>query len=264
MSVPIIFTLQDSAPDVFETTDEVDVALQGVSDLFRVQPPDSKDGDGAEDARTAAPTSDPKDIDVSQLPSRKAAGRTYTFESPGSCARALFPTSVESIPLTSVSDAELLVDRPPRKESHLARLRRLQSEIADLERDLQAGSSGTAKPPPAGVPTRSSALPPREPVDVVTELASVRERLSAVAHGNDEHFRGSIVNRSKDWEGRIRKLDSGVPVPNREEETTPEPSTANADPHRAGDIESRIMTLEKIVGNDQNNERVGYHVRSGS
>ncbi|KAL1405194.1 hypothetical protein Q8F55_008819 [Vanrija albida] len=208
----------DSAPDVFETTDEADVALQD-------------DGDGVDDARVAAPASDPSDIDVSGLPSRKTAGQTYTFETP---------------------DAELTLDRPPRKESHLARLRRLQSEIAELERDLQS-SSGTTAESTSSAPARKSVLPPREPVDVVAELATVRERLSVVTQGKDDVSRVSTT-RSKDWEGRIRNLDRGIPEPKQDDEKASEPSAPSTSSHRAGDIEARIATLEKVVGSDQNDE----------
>lgn len=140
-----------------------------------------------------------------------------------------------------VRDADPLADRSsdePR-ETSLSRLRRLQSEVAQLERELQTS------PPPSGTTNiprgnqRKSILPARQPVDIVSELSSLRERLNTAS----DRAQGS----SDDTEGfstRLRQLeDVGL---GEKGATLPPPATGQRG--QVGEVDKRLAVLERAVG----------------
>ncbi|CAK9782261.1 hypothetical protein CC85DRAFT_306521 [Cutaneotrichosporon oleaginosum] len=146
-----------------------------------------------------------EDIDVGDLPSRRRALKVFTEPSDHS--------------------------DPPR-ETQLSRLRRLQAEVAQLERELQTS--------PAPVTIRSdsakrkSVLPPRQAVDVVSELSALRERLNAASEG-------ATISERKDFAGRLARLEA---APERKEGVS-SPSPVNL---RVGDVDKRLAVLERAVG----------------
>jgi nuclear migration protein JNM1 len=142
-----------------------------------------------------------EDIDVGDLPSRRRALKVFT--EPGDLAES------------------------PR-ETQLSRLRRLQAEVAQLERELHSS------PAPASAPTnkRKSVLPPRQAVDVVSELSALRERLNTASEG-------AAAPERKDFADRLAELEV---APERKEERVPSPNL------RVGDVDRRLAVLERTVG----------------
>ncbi|BEJ18186.1 hypothetical protein CspHIS471_0704630 [Cutaneotrichosporon sp. HIS471] len=156
--------------------------------------------DEDEDPKKAVGRSE--DIDVGDLPSRRRALKVFT--EPGD------------------------VIEPPR-ETQLSRLRRLQAEVTQLERELHSSP----------VPTRSdstkrkSVLPPRHPVDVVSELSALRERLNTASDGTHAPEQKDFTNRLAELEVTPERKDSEKLAPLR---------------LQVGDVDKRLAVLERAVG----------------
>lgn len=116
---------------------------------------------------------------------------------------------------------------PPR-ETQLSSLRRLQAEVAQLERELHSSPAPTR----SDSTKRKSVLPPRQAVDVVAELSALRERLNTASEGAQAPER-------KDFTDRLAQLEV---APERKEEKAALPRL------QVGDVDKRLAVLERAVG----------------
>lgn len=121
----------------------------------------------------------------------------------------------------------------------MSRLRRLQSEVAQLERELQNTPAvvGTSNLP--RVNQRKSVLPARQPVDIVSELSSLRERLNAAS----DHAQASSDDKDG-FSTRLRQLEE---VSLGEKAPALPPSTTSQS-GQVGDVDKRLAILERAVG----------------
>lgn len=111
------------------------------------------------------------------------------------------------------------------------RLRRLKTELDDFEKDLRP------QPPK----TRRSALPPKEPIDVMAEVAAMRERLEAIQ-----------LPAMDDWRDRISNLRNPPAV----SEAVSSSSTNDVPPATLSSIDTRLAVLEKAIGPVNDDELV--------
>lgn len=136
-----------------------------------------------------------------------------------------------------IGDGDVLT-LPP--ESRLAKLRRLQAEISDLENEIsQEGDSARARP----LPTRSPLLPPRSKIDLVSELASLRSRLSQASEAIDGGPLPVPQKQEDELVKRLRRLEVEPTGPSAKptvEESQPMPPL--------GDVDKRLSSLEDLVG----------------
>lgn len=192
-------------------------------------------------------------IDASGLPARRRAERVFgrgVRRDPSDLSfRPRLPPLHRHRSSSSSSDEEVVA-----RETPAARLRRLKAELEEVEAELRDGpSSSTGRRPvkegddraEEDVPgKRRSVLPPREPLDLVGELAGLKERLEAVEVG--EAPRASVAG-SAEWKDRLQKLSE------------PEQSTRNDATQRQGgeddekqaglsEIDKRLATLEDLIG----------------
>lgn len=126
------------------------------------------------------------------------------------------------------------------QESRLARLRRLQVEIAELESETSnEQTSALANAPPA----RPSVLPPRSKVDVVGQLSHLRTRLTLVSESTDGGTPSPPQRPDADWPERLRRLEAVPPV------STSSPAPVEDDAHPSiGEVDRRLASLEELVG----------------
>lgn len=117
----------------------------------------------------------------------------------------------------------LIPDTPP-KESHLAKLRRLQAEVRQLEADLgEGGSAATA--------TRPS-VTAKQPVDVVSELSTLREKLTLASSSVD-------INATA--------VEPQLQLPRAADATSP-PKPIDSE------LDKRLAALERLVGTSEREE----------
>jgi len=142
------------------------------------------------------------------------------------------------------------------RETPGARLRRLKAELEEVEAELRDGpSSSSGKSRRSGtadergveedVPgKRRSVLPPREPLDLVGELAGLKDRLEAVAAG--EVPRTGAIGGTE-WKSRLQKLSQPVGSTQGDGD---EPQGPVNDGKQAGlsEIDKRLATLEDLIG----------------
>lgn len=106
--------------------------------------------------------------------------------------------------------------------------------MAQLERELNAS--------PASAPARSEAkrksvLPLRQPVDIVSELSALRERLSSASEGTQ------AASDRRDVANRLSQLE----VTDKERETAP-PTQPTASQVSVAEVDKRLAVLERTVG----------------
>ncbi|KAL0252939.1 hypothetical protein I308_102332 [Cryptococcus tetragattii IND107] len=229
----------DTAPDVFETTDEPETVLK---------PSDVRPGD--EDS-VLKPVSE--DIDAGGLPSRRKAERVFARGarkpelSTLSFRPRLPPLSRYASSSSSDTDEETRLPR----ETPAARLRRLKAELAEVEAEVGSSSSSKTQSVSherSNAGKRRSVLPPRQPVDVVSELANVRERLERIEFNGLDIGQTEAVGMepSSEWRERLDKL---VEAENRSKEgKVAQPTAVGQRDGSLSDIDKRLAVLEQAVG----------------
>ncbi|OXC70854.1 hypothetical protein AYX13_00270 [Cryptococcus neoformans] len=230
----------DTAPDVFETTDEPEIVLK---------PSDVRPGD--EDS-VLKPVSE--DIDAGGLPSRRKAERVFARGTRKPAELSILSFRPRLPPLSrAASSSSSDTDEEPSlpRETPAARLRRLKAELVEVEAEV--GSSSTSKTQSVsheGNGTRKwrSVLPPRQPVDVVSELANVRERLERIEIDDLDVGQVDAVGLipSSEWKERLDKL---VAAENRSGKgKVAQPTTVRQQDGSLSDIDKRLAVLEQMVG----------------
>jgi nuclear migration protein JNM1 len=140
------------------------------------------------------------------------------------------------------------------KETPAARIRRLKAELAEVEQEIQAGpsSASTTSAPQDEAPSkRKSVLPPRPPVDLLSELTGLRNRLESI-NIDDIPRRSDTVDHgsSEAWKARIRNISASA------EENGTKPG-GNGDQERRSntgeapgltDLDKRLASLEQLIG----------------
>ncbi|RSH86174.1 uncharacterized protein EHS24_004405 [Apiotrichum porosum] len=175
-----------------------------------------RDEENGEDNRKASIPSAGNAIDTSELPSRRLAGEKFDDRNP-------------------------VVISIPSKESQVTRLRRLQAEVAQLETEIAATATESDS---SASPKRRSVLPPRQPVDIVTELSILREKLNSASNNIAT---ASSQPEFDDWSGRLQQLGTlkeGKPAPPDSNVVAP----GDGNRTRLGDVDSRLAALERLVG----------------
>lgn len=132
-----------------------------------------------------------------------------------------------------------MITLPP--ESRLAKLRRLQAEIAELENEIsQDGDAAKARPSAM----RPSVLPPRNRVDMVSELSSLRSRLSHASESVDGGLALVLEKQEDDLAKRLRQLETEPTEP-------PSKTLAVEESYQhlpVSDVDRRLSSLEDMVG----------------
>jgi nuclear migration protein JNM1 len=131
-------------------------------------------------------------------------------------------------------------------ETPVARLRRLQAEVAQLEAEMKAAppASEPAAASSATVPKRRSVIPARQRVDVVTELSVLREKLSVLSGDAGGAGAGSQIG-GVDWQARLARLELSPDS----EAAGPTSRPSHAVPvASAGEVDKRLAALEQQVG----------------
>ena len=166
---------------------------------------------------------------------------SYQFQLPPSGTSRRASTSS-----SSSNDFPSSSSRP--QESAPARLRRLKAELAEVEADLASrpSSSSTAVAPTGG--KRKSVLPQKQPVNVMSQLASLRERLVGL---NADGIREDVVGPDH-WRDRLGQLIAPVNGEEAEGEDVPvdSPPFATSSHGAAGlaDLDKRLAQLEDVIG----------------
>ncbi|WWC68359.1 uncharacterized protein I206_102284 [Kwoniella pini CBS 10737] len=225
----------DTAQDIFETPDEPDALLRPA------------DNDFEEDDRVI-PKSNSDNIDSTGLPGRKRVEKVF-----GRGIRRKDPSDLSFRPrlpplsrhtLSSDEDDDEDEVQPKLRESATSRLRRLKAELADLENEInaqpQASSSRTI--PEEG--KRKSVLPPKQPLDLISELSGLKDRLGKLdVDGLPLKEQAEIGNSG--WNERLSSLN-GKQTIHRED------GNANLNTHvrdvSLGEIDKRLATLEDTLG----------------
>ena len=146
------------------------------------------------------------------------------------------------------SDDDLSSSSRP-KESVAARVRRLKAELAEVEVDLAASHlTSLHVEHPSG--KRKSVLSPKPPVDLLAELASVRERMVAV---DVEGMKENDLD-TKGWKERLERLsavDGGAASVGEDDGlVVSHPSLASGSGRGTGlsEIDKRLAQLEEVIG----------------
>ncbi|ADV21359.1 dynactin 2 [Cryptococcus gattii E566] len=229
----------DTAPDVFETTDEPETVLK---------PSDVRPGD--EDS-VLKPVSE--DIDAGGLPSRRKAERVFArgTRKPELSALSFRPRLPPLYRYASSSSSDTDEETRLPRETPAARLRRLKAELSEVEAEVGSSSSSktlSVSHERSGAGKRRSVLPPRQPVDVVSELASVRERLERIEFNGLDVGQTEAVGTepSSEWRERLDKL---VAAENYSEEgKVAQPTAVGQQDGSLSDIDKRLAVLEQAVG----------------
>lgn len=137
------------------------------------------------------------------------------------------------------------------RETPAARLRRLKAELAEVEAEVGSSSSSKTQSVSherSNAGKRRSVLPPRQPVDVVSELANVRERLERIEFNGLDIGQTEAVGMepSSEWRERLDKL---VEAENRSKEgNVAQPTAVGQRDGSLSDIDKRLAVLEQAVG----------------
>lgn len=87
-------------------------------------------------------------------------------------------------------------------------------------------------------------LPPKEPVDLVGELAVLRERLSSVEMGDRPR---RAVGGTEDWKQRLERLNQPIPADSSAVSGEDEDQRAKKGVGLS-ELDKRLATLEDLVG----------------
>lgn len=226
----------DSAPDIFETPDEPEVALR----------PNEYDLEDEEAPRR--PVSE--NIDSTGLPDRLRAERAFGRRRrkdgrAKTLAAGLYRSDSSSSDTPGPSAA---------RETPAARLRRLKAELAEVERELANGPTASSIQGEESR-KRKSVLPPKPPRDLLGEVGKLRDRLEVTesvskAEPGEETGAGSSGVSSR--LAALRLLERpDVDLPASGADTLGEGSgqTRTGQPGLPlSDIDERLAQLEAAVG----------------
>ncbi|OCF56713.1 hypothetical protein L486_05567 [Kwoniella mangroviensis CBS 10435] len=237
----------DTAQDIFETPDEPDSLLR---------PGDS--GLADDEHHTIKPNSE--NIDVSGLPGRKNVekvfGRGTRRRDPKdlSFRPRLPPLSRHTLSTYSPSSSE---DEDPGsqfKESSISRLRRLKAELAELESEIssqpQASTSGSGAGPSieGKEGKRKSVLPPKQPINLVSELNGLKDRLGSLDIDELGVVDGNGLEPSE-WDDRLKRLTGTVNSQSQEGRDVRHEDDENSKrQYSLGEIDKRLAILENALG----------------
>ncbi|WVN85524.1 uncharacterized protein L203_100671 [Cryptococcus depauperatus CBS 7841] len=227
MGLPDIVT-----PDVFETGDEPEILLK---------PSDISPED---DSVTKMPTSEY--IDGNALPSRRKVEQVFARGTKRSESSTLsFRPRLPRLSHYDINSSDSEDEFVSNKETPAARLRRLKAELAEVEAEIgTSASTQQSSQPDLVLNKRKSVLPPKQSVDVVKELAIVRERLEQL------DFVDLPQNQPEDhrmeWKQRLEMLSDAE---HNEDNSKSIDSKSRGGPSlKLGDIDKRLATLEHTLG----------------
>ncbi|WWD05428.1 hypothetical protein V865_003505 [Kwoniella europaea PYCC6329] len=235
----------DTAQDIFETPDEPDSLLR---------PGDS--GLAEDEHNTIKPNSE--NIDVSGLPGRKNVekvfGRGTRRRDPKdlSFRPRLPPLSRHTQSTYSPSSSEDEDSGSQLKESSISRLRRLKAELAQLESEIssqpQASTSGSIPVPDGREGKRKSVLLPKQPINLISELNGLKERLGKLDTDElnlvDDDGRGP-----SEWDDRLKRLTERVNSQSQEgRDVHQEDDETSKRQYSLGEIDKRLAILENALG----------------
>ncbi|ORX34148.1 hypothetical protein BD324DRAFT_636853 [Kockovaella imperatae] len=231
----------DTAQDVFETADEPESALR---------PNDLGIDEEEQGSKTIS-----IDIDASELPERRRAEKVFARGTRRPDASLIFRPRLP--PLTRHRSCSSSSSDEPLKETPAARLRRLKAELEEVEAEIKAGPSTSSVHETAVTESdevggarngkRKSVLPPRTPVDLVSELGALRSKLTAVEmREKAESFGVSTL----DWNQRLQAItkpaqDGSDHEPNDQRDVFSEPSNSV---NSLSSIDKRLASLEDTIG----------------
>ncbi|RXK42050.1 hypothetical protein M231_00772 [Tremella mesenterica] len=218
----------DSAPDVFETPDEPETTLRPT------------DFDANEDAPRREVS---ENIDQSGLPDRQAAGRMFRRRKREDTYR---PGRIRSASSSSDTPSK------PIRETTAVRLKRLQAELSELEKDIAQKSSD----PPAENHSdeeqkekRKSVLPPRPIKDLVGEMGKLRERLGSLENHLQDNVGMRLRSGEEDgWRDRFESLKI-VTLPEKEGKGLDGKDRTHEIPmSNLSNLDERLALLENAIG----------------
>ncbi|WVQ71273.1 hypothetical protein IAR50_000799 [Cryptococcus sp. DSM 104548] len=220
----------DTAADVFETADEPDTLLK---------PSENNNGD---DDAPVNPQSEA--INAKGLPSRRQAERVFArgTRRPDNATIPFRPRLPPLSRYASSSSSDSDEPSPLPRETPAARLRRLKAELAEVEAQFGSSSKSQSETQHQTEGKRKSVLPSRQPVDVVSELANVRERLEAM------ETRDLPAGEAESWGGEWGERLARLSAAEKRKEESAGPSTAGEKDVRLSDVDKRLAALEQAVG----------------
>lgn len=158
--------------------------------------------------------------------------------------------------LSSDEDSEEENARPQFRESAASRLRRLKAEIAELESEVSSSSNQ----PQASSSTftsevkdgkRKSVLPPKQPMDLISELNGLKDRLGNLDIDGlpiEDSYQNQNLG-SSEWNDRLKRLNSSH-IP--QDDTDNVDGIIREDDGKAesslGNIDKRLAVLENALG----------------
>ncbi|ODO07576.1 dynactin 2 [Cryptococcus wingfieldii CBS 7118] len=222
----------DTAADIFETVDEPDTLLK---------PSENNTGDADAPVKPQSEA-----INAKGLPSRRQAERVFArgARRPENATVSFRPRLPPLSRYGSSSSSDSDEPSPLPRETPAARLRRLKAELAEVEAQLGSSSQTQSHPvpQPQAEGKRKSVLPHRQPVDVVSELANVRERLETMEMRDLPA--GEVESRGGEWSERLSKLTAAE----KRKEVSVGQSTAGEKDVKLSDVDKRLAALEQAVG----------------
>ncbi|WVQ65215.1 uncharacterized protein L199_003388 [Kwoniella botswanensis] len=235
----------DTAQDIFETPDEPDSLLR---------PGDS----GLADDEHNTIKLNSENIDVSGLPGRKNVekvfGRGTRRRDPKdlSFRPRLPPLSRHTLSTYSPSSSEDEDSGSQFKESSISRLRRLKAELAELESEIssqpQASTSGSVSIPDGREGKRKSVLPPKQPINLISELNGLKERLGKLDI-DELNLVDSDGLGPAEWDDRLKRLTGTVNSQSQEGRDVHQEDNGNRKrQYSLGEIDKRLAILENALG----------------
>lgn len=156
------------------------------------------------------------------------------------------------------------------RENPAQRIRRLKAELAEVEKEINAGGPSQLKPSntnqrgeETGGKKRKSVLPPREPIDLLSELAGLRERLGGLEVDERDGFNGGVRGGGggggggdREWEVRLSRLgETSRQSRGRGEQADEDKGDegeltggGQGNGIGLGDLDKRLALLEDLVG----------------
>lgn len=153
------------------------------------------------------------------------------------------------------------------KESAASRLRRIKAELAEVEKEMaespvaessSSGSTLAALPSAKEKVKRKSVIPPREPLDIVSELSFLRERIGAVdLSANGLLMSSGDGNHGDDnWKQRLDKLGVQEEAHPNGDNSGGKEGDEGSDAHgssegsglKLSELDKRLAYLENLVG----------------
>lgn len=133
------------------------------------------------------------------------------------------------------------LDSSTPNETPLARLRRLQAEVSQLEQEMVANpvEGAVNADGMSSVQRRRPVVPARPKVDVISELSTLRERLNVLAGEGPN----TSTTPSLDWLPRLQRLDH-----QQTGSKAPSVQVKDVEHIELGDVDRRLASLEQQIG----------------